>query len=406
MIVNPPSFVGHRAWVRLAVCSALLFASSCNSHEVRRAMQPREAVAPSDPAPAEDPEYRSQDEVFARHLEWHERLLWDAPLAFARLEARQRAILGQLREDSIIHSRIYVLGPRALVIPPARHPAGSLELLIALDRAELVVFTRDHWAHRLPLARLPDVIDRSSRSERGAFTVDNPGEHTQSVLRPWPGGAPLQVSRHPQRLSYKYRSAQEPGAWSIRTDVEVLTRSAPERSPTDALIYALVLPQLQTRQGRLVAESLAQMIGTPLAWTRNVTNESFTGAPRARIRARLSERGWVEMPTRRFSILRDGFRSAGRLGPPPQSGEQLVAPEKLRSLRKGKDAHRLTVDNHSSTAALVFVDGALVGWVAPRKKFAIAGLRAGYYRIHAVAPSGIRAWGPFDSYIPGTVRLR
>lgn len=395
---------GQIAWL---VAIFLFGATACG----RRSPQPplRFSSPPADQASnAQDPSFGGTGSVTARHFQIREKLLVPQIDAFARLTPAQREHLERLQAQAWLNTRVYALDDRALIIPPSRHPAGTLELLLCWDRNQLVVFSQDRWAYDLPLSALPDVLDRARPSRRDVAK----GSLVKSVQKPPRRTSPTRahiLGRRDMRMLVNLRywpRQRKDQPWALNVQLALqLPLVAPQSAGSHA-VFPLILPLLQTHHGRLVSESLALEAGLPRAWVRTVANETFGGFVSPSFAHSLEDKGTVELPIQRFSSTREGFRRASRIGDPQAGGAQGIEPQELDPLGSGQPGAELHVDNQSALSAVVYIDGVPVGWVATGKSFTFKGPRHGYYRVYAAAPTGARAWGPYDMYLSGPLVLR
>lgn len=365
----------------------------------------------------------------AEHFRLRQRLELPAIDSFARLSAAQRATLDRLQQASALELEVYALGERALIVLPPAHPAGELVLLWHNDRDRLTVRAADGWTHRLQREQLADVLDRATPAERTleASLLESVADTTAA-----PGnGGPLRRGAWRLRARASYRPlALEASPWAIRLKLDLWTSPLGlEGGPSARTLLALALPLGTGRDGLLALDALAEQArGTPVGWRLKVVNESQP-ADRAPIwRTEVVDLGTAPMPERRFKLTtlprRQGepLRVSRQLPPPSVAGLQVVAPAQLASLRAppaptsnlapsiatrggGERDPALLVRNQSGTAALIYADGVLLGWVAGGRSFGFTGLPPGFYRVFAVSPTGARSWGPHDLYLPGTWTL-
>jgi hypothetical protein len=384
-----------------------------------KAPKPQSRVTP----PA-DADYASARRRWARAFVLHEQLAPLTARSFARVEAPQGQQLLRLQRRSRVTIKVYVEARRTLVVLPSTHPAASMRVLLGSDLEQLWVHSPDKWSYELPLAALPDILDRGGGSHRR--------RDERLELRSSPSPAPqatlaaprdLASAQHEARLGlpYRYRSAKR-GAprWNVRIALRLrfatplplgLTAPAPRAWPLAPLALPLAAPQDLTLAD--VLRDLPQGPGATLGWLRTVDNQSVGSRP-LRLATRVEDRGWVRMPERHFSTAQPGYRRAARLPPPRRDGLQIVADSLLHGLRKAtaepqagvEAAATLTVNNGASVAAFLHLDGVRLGWVAPGKTFRFQGMRPGYYRLVAHAPSGVRSWDARDLYLPGELTLR
>jgi len=325
--------------------------------------------------------------------------------SFVRLTPLQQGALTRLTERSRLSLRVDARGGRVLIALPPEHPAGPLELLLAEDQDRLFVFVpKPRLRLSLPMARLPDILDGVTPSARTDFAMELEGA---------PEPARRRREHHKIRdqhasitLSY-FPDPQRADSWSIqhRLTLAFLDRPRPFYTVFQQPLLHVALPLLQTSRGRLALESLAFATGTPTGWSLTLINEGHPGGTPPTLHVTAHDRGWNPVPARAISIERQGFRP-GRTMPRSVPGMQLTAGTALADLRSGKSEGPLAVHNRSGCSAYLYADGVLLGWVGPGSQFSFAGLPAGYWRIYAVSPTGLRYWGPHDLYVPGPLTLR
>lgn len=379
----------------------------------------------------------------AEHFLLRQRLDLPAIDGFARLAPAQRALLEHLQQASVLELHVYALSDHALMVLPRAHPAGELALLWHSDHDRLTVRAPDGWTHQLEREQLADVLDRAAPAER---TLEPP------VLEPLvaaQGATPAAVGplrrgawRLRARASYRPLDLQA-SPWAIRLKLDLqISPLGLEGGPTAPLLFALALPLCTGRDGLLALEALAEQVaGTPVSWRLTVVNESLPGGRAPVWRTEVVDLGAAPLPERRFGLARvsrrhgAALRVSHQLPAPTVAGLQVVDPAQLAALRapaapatgrapagattdaraggpgattgtaaEGRPA-ALLLHNQSATAALIYVDGVLLGWVAAGQSFAFAGLRPGFYRVFATTPTGVRSWGPEDLYLPGAWTL-
>jgi hypothetical protein len=323
---------------------------------------------------------------------------------FARLSPAQRAISDRLVRESVLVTEVDARGGRALVRLSRHHPLGPVDLLLAEDRDRLFVFVPESkLSFSQPLERLHDVLD----GHVGARCDDFKGE-LERVTGSRSGNqcaGGLNVA-----LSYRYLpDANRPRGWSIRHRFNLTFRDSPRSfySVFQQPLLHVALPTLQSLRGRLVLESLGFRSGEPLSWISTIENQGRPAGVKPTFHVAVERHGWVRVPVEHLSVARRRYRPGHTPLPSPRAdGLQRVPAPRLAGLRSGKQKGELIIANRSTFAALVFVDGAMLGWVAPGRRFAFKGLPAGYYRAYAVSPTGVRYWGPKDLYVPGPWTLR
>jgi hypothetical protein len=324
--------------------------------------------------------------------------------SFARLSPVQRAATDRLVRDSVLTAEVNARGGRVLVRLSRHHPLGPVDLLLAEDRDRLFVFVPEsRLSFSQPLRRLPDLLD----GHVGARCVDFAAE-----IEPATGGRSgnqlaggLNVA-----LAYSYLpEANRPRRWSIRHRFNLTFLEAPRPfySVFQQPLLHVALPTLQSRRGRQLLEGLAFRTGEPLAWISTIENEGRPAGAKPTFHVTVERHGWVRVPVDSLSVTRRRYRPGHTPLPSPRAdGLQRIPAPRLAGLRDARQTGELTIANRSAHAALVFVDGAMIGWVAPGRRFAFKGFPTGYYRAYAVSPTGVRYWGPKDLYVPGPWTLR
>ncbi|MBK8480053.1 MAG: hypothetical protein IPL40_02590 [Proteobacteria bacterium] len=373
----------------------------------------------------------------AAHFLLRQRLELPGIDSFARLEPSQRTALEALQVASALELHVYALSERALIVLPRAHPAGELVLLWRGDRDRLMVRAPDGWLHSLRRELLPEVLDRAASAEHTLEPPRLEALASTDATRA-PTRSPLRRGAWRLRARAHYRPlAQQAAPWALRLRLDLWTSLLGlEGGPTAQILLALALPLCAGHDGLMALDALAEQVGgTPIGWRLKVVNESLPAGRAPIWRTEVTVLGAASMPERRlgFSGLSgrdsDHLRISHQLPAPTLAGLQVVAPAALAALRApgpsstsargrataprppsarpsaGDDAKALRIDNQSAGAALIYVDGVLLGWVAGGETFTFAGLRPGYYRVFAVAPTGARSWGPQDLYLPGTWTL-
>ncbi len=283
----------------------------------------------------------------------------------------------------------------------------GLELLLALDQDQLVLFAPPRkLRHAMPLSRLPDLLDGVAPSHRGDFELDQKPapDSPRDRLR-------LGATKHAAleaQLSLRYfPSENKPTNWPIRMALRV---ESPVRIEPPARIHPLLplaLPLLQSWRGQGVLETITLACGAPSGWSLSVTNENKASRIPLTFVTQITERGYTGIPLARLSSLRPQFQTAPLttiLSAEP--GHQNKYAQNLQGLRDSKKMGSLTVHNPTKTLVYIYADGVLLGWVGPGGKMSFKNIPEGFFRIFAISPTGLRSWGPLDSYIPGPVTLR
>lgn len=340
----------------------------------------------------------------AYHL--RERLTGEAALgSFARPVGKSP--LEQLRVSSAISSEVMVVDNRMLWSLSPKHPMGPLKLVV-VDEADgrlVVLDARAHKKFNLPLHRLPDLLEGSAKSVRTHHTLDiRPGGNAAP-----PGSGTVALETWNARVGLRHSAA--PGGRRIsdlRMDVRLQVAVGPRRLPHRDPLLALALPALLDADGLKLLETLSFTVGRPLnGWSvavQNTRGEARGEAPT--VTTELMKHGWVRIPLCRLSTVRPAYTDASGEPVMEAAGKQLVKPAELAGLRGQAPAGPLTVENRGPAAAMIYLDGVLLGWVAPYKQHSFRGVPAGFYRVYARTPLGSNAWGPYDMYIPGPVVLR
>lgn len=334
----------------------------------------------------------------------------DAALgSFAKLSAESRETLTRLRKASALISNVMVVGNRLLWVLSPLHPMGPLKLVVVDDAEErLVVLDGEaRKKYDLPLHRLPDLLEGGSRSSRShhALTM-GPAESGAATL---PHQRALAMERWPARLGLRWTAS--PGGRRIsdlRIELNLWVKAGPRRLPHRDPLLALALPMLLDRGGFPLLEYMGHTLGRPLSgWDMAIQDrggQARGAAPTER--STLLKQGWVRIPLCRLSTVRPAYtRTNGEPGL-QAPGKQAVKAEDLAGLRAAAPAGPITVENRTPTVAMVYLDGVLLGWVAPYKQHSFRGVPAGFYRVYARTPLGSNAWGPYDLYVPGPLVLR
>ena len=340
--------------------------------------------------------------------------------SFARLPAEQRARLRRLqsRAARALTYRVDALADRVRVQLPAEHPGGALALLLCDADDSLTVLSRSGKGFAaLERTRFGDVLDGGRASRRSGLTVRLPGddavpapgaeqERSAPLLSPAPGVLAQQLR---VRLALDHHpDPEQPSRWPVRVQLDLLVREAPRRLPPPPMpLLHLALPMLQGGRPAQSLESITWAAdGAPLlAWRRTVHNDARPAEVAPTFVATVRDHGHVHVPRAAMQRRPPGYREQPTLPESGDAGRQLLAGDALRGLRGGSPG-QLKVRNRSGSAALIYLDGALLGWVGAGRELGFDGVPAGFYRLYAVSPTGVRAWGPRDMYVPGPLTLR
>ncbi len=362
------------------------------------------APAPEPEAPAPDPFCASGRLQAVRRLVLVEQMQRTAIGSFARLSEEQRRALSALTARPDLRAELTLVGPRLLLTLPASHPAGPLEVLIAEDRDEVIAF----WPSPrqrivLPRHRLPDLLDGTSlTSERGGHELEVEAAELGPEDR-LPGRSLKLRALSAQIALHYFPEPPKPRSWSLRVGLRLLSADSPPAPTALDPVLALAAPLLGDPAGLSVLGVVRARSGWPLRWEVSVANESRPASPPV-LRGEVLESGFATLPSSVVCSERQGYREAREL-PRPSGGLQVVPPRELAGLRPATAAGPLEVHNRSKHAAYVYADGILLGWVAAGSRVALRGLPEGFYRIYARSPTGARAWGPHDLYVPGPLTL-
>ena len=373
-----PAIFAMQIWTSMA----------CQPASANSSGQPDKQTVDQDP-------FEQSGFVFARHHRISQSLQMPDILSFSQLSSPARSKLDRLITASAITIDVYAVGDRLLFVFPRGQPNGPFELLFDRATQELIAFF-ERGKQRMVVSRdqLPDLLDLVQESRRELVAIEHQLSKKGSTS-----------SAEETRLRLRYRpTVRRAATWNLRIWLRVTGRrhhqiaSLPYHS-----LYELALPLLGSTRDRQLSTWLTREGLLPTRWTRTVRNDSQPGLD-VRVLAKLEDRRWIRLPNKRFCRTRPEFKTVRRL--PQTKGEQLQPPERIVGLRGATTRGALSVTNNSNFAAVLYVDGARLGWVAPHREIAIAGLTAGYYRIFAVAPTGVRSWGPSDIYVPGPIILR
>jgi hypothetical protein len=388
--------------LRAGVLAAALALSACGA---RRAEE--DAAPPARPALSEDPDFSCKHLVFARRYSLESGIAPGPLKSFSRLTPAQRESLDGLIRGSRMRTEVLLLDGRMLLTLPSGHPAGGLELLLAEDLGRLVAFDlRNKRRHVLPLSRFPDVLEGAPTSARDSYRLaldeaPRPPRDPQPPpgIRTRPFSAAISLRHLPQARSGR--------AEPLRVEFRALLADQPGHWPAFEPLLQVAFPQLQTARGRPLLEHLAHRMARPLLfWTRSVINKRYPAPARTTTWTRVRDQGHQRIPLCRLSVVRRGYSDAPGDPQPAAAGRQLIPAVDLASLRPARPAGSLRVRNNGLSSALVYLDGALLGWVAPGRVMAFEGIPAGFFNVHARTPTGLRAWGPLELYVPGPLTLR
>lgn len=368
--------------------------------------------AETDSVPARDamtspPSAGAQDLVTTHRYALHIKLDTTLVSTFTNLKSSQRRALDRLINRPFAEWKVHVMGQRLLIALPESHPAGALHLLLTDDSVEMVV-TRPGQKTRYALAAdlLPDVLDVRGPSARTDFDMSIQ-DATDGQRFPGPLDRNLKMRAFSSQLRLRYYSEPDrPRSWPVRLTLHLSVPDDPPLYPFHQPLLHAALPLLQTRRGLLVLESLAFFTGSPHWWSLTVVNEGKPSVAPPTFIAWLRDQGYRRIPFGEISDLGSEIRRKSRLPRPDRSGMQLVRASDLSALRSTKHRGPLKIRNHSGFAAYIFVDGVPLGWVSPGHNHSFSGVPAGYWRIYGVSPSGVRSWGPHDTYVPGALTLR
>lgn len=321
---------------------------------------------------------------------------------FARLNRLQTQALAALVARSTLRTRVFAADGRLLIVPPQSHPAAGLRLLFDGAADRLDVRLPEGRIVRLPAAALVDVLDRALPSRRGLGEDPMHGAlprlqvealtTTPTLRERWRVDTPL-----------RYQRRDLGTLWSLKLGVVLEARShAPEMdghiSPLCPLIFKLALGADDVLAGVRLCPVEA------LGWRLELDNSDRESVASPRFETRVEAHGWGSVD-KKLGHLDGRVQRAWRLPGPDKSGAQTIPPKQLKGLRAPGPHGALAVDNRSGVAALIYLDGALLGWVASGRQMRFTGLPHGFFRVFATAPSGVRAWGPKELYLPGMLTL-
>lgn len=352
-------------------------------------------ASPVEPA---DPEYDLDSSIWVRELRIRQRLAMPQIGSFAQLTPAQRQRLQTLQHRSAHTVKALVAADRMLLTFSPRHPAADTEILICEDRDRIYAFdTKRRVVARLPRSALPDLLDLSSQSSRhdheAAFAPDQQpatehataDEHFNAQI-----GFEYQIER-------RGRSQR----WKIQLELTADQERHAAGVVENFAVHHIALPLLQDDLGLGVLAALAEQLPQLKRWQLRLRNAAYDGPPVIRQAVVIYDQPG-RVPLRRLSTHRTGFRRSTALFRARRNGAQTTPPESLGGLRLGDQNGELKVANSGAHAVWVYVDGAELGWVAPAEEFTFSGLSAGFYRVYAVSPSGVRSVGPADIYLPGS----
>ncbi len=381
-----------------------------------RAPRGSAATSPPPPAPAVADEDDPRCAEGARALIYARQLVLTASLdrvpigSFARLLPAERARLAELQSQPDLRLTLHSFGSRLAFSLPATHPLGPAELLIVDERRDAVI----HYADRnqrqvVPREQLVDLVEGSSQSSTRAGheleLAPVPAEELAAAELP-ASGTRLRAVRAQIRLRH-YPTPERSSSWTLSLALQLLVRdeilSPGTQLPGPALSAAL--PLLGDDDGLGVLGTLREQVGEPARFTLRVENESKPAGVTPTLRYQVSDQGWVRLPILGFCFRRPGYRDL-RGARPERPGLQLIPAASLATLRAAPAGGPLEVHNRSGHTALIYLDGALLGFVSAGARMAFRGIPEGYYRVYARTPTGIRAFGPHDSYVPGPLTLR
>jgi hypothetical protein len=346
--------------------------------------------------------------IFAHGVTLRTRIDTSTIGSFARLTPlEQRRLDGLLRLPDMEYS-VLVMGPRLLLDLPASHPAGAMQILLDDDQDRLVVFLPDKRLRAvLDRDRLPDLLDGASlASERSRFELEvSPSAVTDEEKRSTRVGTKTRAYEVQVALRY-FPEPEKTSSWPLRLGLRLLTPDELMPFLFEPQLLQIALPLLQSDEGLELLDAMARRTGPPLGWSITVANEEKSKGTAPAVRTTVVDRGMVKVPLSTLCTTRPGY---GEARPPlreDRTGLQLVSQAKLSRLREGRTGGPLTVRNRSPYAAQIYVDGVLVGWAASGREVALVGLPEGFYQVYARSPTGLRSWGPFETYVPGPLTLR
>jgi hypothetical protein len=359
---------------------------------------------PEEPSPPSDPDF-TNGWVYAHQYVITSRLDPIPIQSFAQLLPEQRRELEALYQKPDARIVVFEADGRLLMTLPSSHPSGEIELLLADDHDTVAVFYIDKKrCYLLPRDRLPDLLDGAPPSSQSDLELE---------MRPSPGPRPKGSPSPGRKLAglnvqialRSFPDPQKPRAWPVRIRLDLLFADELPSPIGRQPLLSVALPLLQSEEGLDVIDAVARRMGPPLRWSIRVINESKPSAIAPQFSMEVEDQGRVRVPRTRLSLLRPGY-SEGKLLPDRQeSGRQILSEATLGRLRSTKPIGPLRISNRSSRSFFLYLDGALLGWVNPGRQMSFKGIPEGYYRLFAVSPTGLRAWGPIDTYVPGPLTL-
>jgi|GEM_PF-6972690 hypothetical protein len=336
--------------------------------------------------------YDSDAVVNVRHWQLRHRLGLNDIRSFAKLSLRQQESLTKLTKAWHAPVNIYSAGQRALVELAADHPAGPIKILLTDDHNDITIFTADGRRFSEPRHRLADLLDCTQSAlfhDTQQRIVAVKGRRSTS-----PGlGFELEFRYRPNR--------KRPSEWRMQLNAEFHPVPHAPVGPIDNSVLHTALPFLPQHQ----LTTLGNTLGAPKYWSSQIVNRSLPSKLAANWLSRVEDMRWLPLPARRFARTRPGYRATNARFRCSARGKQLIAASQLFWLRRGTVGGTLQMKNRSKFAAYVYVDGIRIGFIGSRSDFTFTGLPDGYYRIYATTPSGLKSWGPRDTYIPGPLTL-
>jgi hypothetical protein len=353
------------------------------------------------PPPAVDPDFQD-GQLHARSYSLTSWIDTSQIGPFARLSPSQRDELRALQSRPDQQLSVLEARGRLLLILPPSHPAGPLEIIIG-DR--LAVYSPDRRLRvSLPRDRLLDLLDGARTSARSDLEIEVKTAPARAGDRLPTVGA--RVRRLSVKLALRYLpTPDKPRGWPLRVRFRGLIPDELPGRGVDQPMLQLALPLLVGSGTLPSLEEIAAHGGPLLRWSTTIVNEGRPAAVTPTIRTDVVFHGYQRVACELFSTARRGYTTVRALLGRRDDGRQLATDAVLGRLRSASTAGPLRVTNHSAAAAKIYADGALLGWVAPRRTISFRGLSAGYYRIYAVSGAALQAWGPFDLYVPGPLTL-
>ena len=324
------------------------------------------------------------------------------PLSFVRQTQAQQQVRRRLLERSALHSRIEFRRGQLRFQPDPRTPAGRWSF--HLDGHRLGLVGSDGSEHLLPRSALPAALDGAGYDGRrhfhdehtGAFDLRTGPPMGRTLTDELRVNAPIRLSRGPKseqalRLLLK---ATAPQSADHVPYCHILPRHQ---------LGGLMLPLLPWPAGAALVARINCSLAPPLAFALTIDAGASSDTPPT-FRSTVS-RSWTQ---KRWgaALLRSKSPTETDVPTPTRPGFQAVPAGELMALRATAGASVLTIDNRSSRAALIYLDGVLLGWTAAYREFRFHCPAPGFYRVYATSPTGAAYWGPFDMYLPGTRTLR